>query len=336
MCLSVDVSYEEIMLDRGLVTWHHTAKMSLGPYIDIARPSHWTKNVFLVPGILLAMFFKELAFADLPLVSILIGFVSACLVASSNYVLNEILDAETDKFHPDKKERPIPSGRVSIPLAYAEYIILGVVGLALAYLVSKALLASVLFLWIMGGLYNVPPIRLKDKPYFDVVSESVNNPIRLAIGWYATGLTEHPTLSAIFAYWMFGAFLMAVKRFAEYRHIDNKSQAENYRKSFKHYNEEYLQMSILFYVCLFGMFSGVFIARYRMELILAVPMVGVAISQYLHVGYKENSPVQHPEKLYKDKKLMMVVGLAFLLCVFLLLYDIPALGELFAPAIEAP
>ena len=54
----------------------------------------------------------------------LLGISSICLIASSYYVINEILDAPSDKHHPEKKHRPIPSGRVKIQIAYAEWLVL--------------------------------------------------------------------------------------------------------------------------------------------------------------------------------------------------------------------
>ncbi len=55
------------------------------------------------------------------------------MVASSNYVINEILDGPKDAMHPIKKNRPVPSGRVSILVGYMEWLLLAVVGLGVAY-----------------------------------------------------------------------------------------------------------------------------------------------------------------------------------------------------------
>jgi decaprenyl-phosphate phosphoribosyltransferase len=309
--------------------------MNMKPYIDIARPDHWAKNIFILPGVLIAMFFMDLPWQTLFSGPVLLAIAATCLVASANYVINEILDAETDRFHPEKKKRPIPAGLVVLSKAYLEYLLLAVVGVGLAFLVNVRVGGAVTALLIMGIFYNVRPFRLKDRPYMDVLSESVNNPLRLMIGWYATGQAEPATLSIVLAYWMFGAFLMAVKRFAEYRHINDPEVARSYRESFRHYTEEYLLLSILFYATAFGMCAGVFIARYRVELVLGMPLVALALAQYLHVGYKDNSVVQHPEKLYHDKKLMVVVGLALVVCMALLFLDFPGLERFFEPAITS-
>ncbi|MDO9541091.1 MAG: UbiA family prenyltransferase, partial [Kiritimatiellia bacterium] len=191
--------------------------MNILPYIRIARPDHWFKNVFIVPGILLAFYFAPDLVSLKTFAGIIAGFICACLIASSNYVLNEILDASTDQFHPSKCSRPIPSGQVNIGAAYFLWLILALAGIGSAFMINIAFGCSGLLLWIMGLLYNVPPVRLKDFPYADVLSEAINNPIRLALGWFSTGLLAPPPLSIVIAYWMFGAFLMAVKRLAEFR-----------------------------------------------------------------------------------------------------------------------
>ena len=298
--------------------------MKLLPYIKIARPDHWFKNVFMLPGVVMVDFFDAQAFTAGTWKGVLLGLLAASLTASSNYVLNEILDAGKDMVHPEKRNRPIPRGEVWIPAAYSEWLLLGAAGIGIGFLVAPAMGWMCLLLWVMGLLYNVPPVRAKDQPYADVLSESVNNPIRLAMGWYSTGTAAVPPLSALLAYWMFGAFLMAMKRMAEYRRMGDPALAAAYRRSFGYYNEERLIESLCFYGAFFGMLSGVFMARYRLELVLAAPFVAYAMAYYMHLGFKPDSPVQYPEKLYRQKKLMLLAILAFGACAVLLFVDIPA------------
>ena len=74
------------------------------PYIKIARPDHWIKQLFIIPGILIAVFLlQDVVFSNLYL-NIIFGFLGTCFIASANYVINEYLDAEFDKYHPTKKK----------------------------------------------------------------------------------------------------------------------------------------------------------------------------------------------------------------------------------------
>ena len=102
-----------------------------------------------------------------------------------------------------------------------------------------------LILLFMGLLYNVKPIRLKDRPYLDILSESLNNPIRLLLGWYAVINLTLPPSSLILSFWMGGAFLMTVKRFAEIRSV-KKKYLQKYRASFKFYTENLLLLKSFF------------------------------------------------------------------------------------------
>lgn len=292
-------------------------------YVDIARPSHWMKNVFMLPGMLLAWAFEPSVATDELLWRIPLSIVCACLVASSNYVLNEILDADKDRHHPEKRFRPIPSGVVRVPLAWLEWIVLGAVGLGLSAVLGRRFFLSSALLLVMGLIYNVPPVRLKDVVYVDVLCESINNPIRMAMGWFATGFGAMPPLSAALAYWMFGAFLMAMKRFSEYRDIADPDRAARYRRSLGHYNDERLIESLVFYGAMFGMLSGFFIARYHVDLILATPLVAYAMAYYMHLGFKPGSPVQEPEGLWRQPKLVAIVLLAFAACAVLLVIEFP-------------
>ena len=84
-----------------------------------------------------------------------------------------------------------------MPIAYAQWIILGVLGLAMAAALNGPFFWSSLFLLVMGCVYNIPPIRSKDLPYVDVLSESVNNPIRLLLGWFAVDPVDFPPASIV-------------------------------------------------------------------------------------------------------------------------------------------
>jgi decaprenyl-phosphate phosphoribosyltransferase len=311
-------------------------------YASIARPDHWLKNVFMLIGVVLAFFYKPSLYAGFEWSKLLWGFAATCLVASSNYVLNEILDAPTDANHPEKRNRPIPSGLVSLPLAYAEWLVLGALGFLLAWMVNGPFLAAAVSLWVMGLIYNIPPVRSKELPYIDVLSESVNNPIRLVLGWFVVTSITIPPVSLLVAYWMVGAFFMASKRFAEYRTINDKERAAAYRKSFRFYNADRLLVSMFFYASAAAMFLGIFIIRYHLELILCIPLIAGFFAMYLRIALKQDSAAQAPERLFKETGLMLYLVVcvsAFVLLMFVrinVLYDwfnvipsdLPALWEL--------
>jgi decaprenyl-phosphate phosphoribosyltransferase len=302
---------------------------AIWPYVQIARVDHWFKNAFMLLGVVLAMFYEPSLVSWSSVAPLAIAVLSTCLVASSNYVLNELLDGPRDRLHPEKRHRPVPAGLIRPSIAYAEWLALAAAGFALALSLNVYFFASALTLWIMGILYNVPPVRTKEWPYLDVLSESVNNPIRLFLGWFALVTFRVPPLSLAIAYWMLGAFFMAMKRFAEYRHIGDRRVAAAYRRSFEFYTEELLLVSLFFYATACALFAGIFIVRYHLELILFTPLGAGVFAYYLHIGMLPNSPVQNPEKLYRQRGFFAYMLLTTLVFILLMFTSIPFLYDLF-------
>ncbi len=303
-------------------------------YIAIARPSHWFKNIFIIPGFVLGLLVVGQIPEGIFLKSIL-AIISVCLITSANYTINEWLDAEFDKFHPLKSGRPSVLGHIEYKFVLLQYVVLASVGLVSAYFVSTMYLVTSFVLLYMGFMYNVLPFRTKDRVYLDVLSESVNNPLRLLLGWFIVVYTFLPPSSLLIAYWMGGAFLMAVKRYAELRLISDKTTAELYRKSFKYYTENSLLVSILFYAMVFGFFFGVFMIKYRIEFLLSFPFFAILFAWYLQMGMGKDSVAQRPEKLFKETSFMMYCLFLIVLLVILYVVDIPSLHVFLSPIVTA-
>jgi decaprenyl-phosphate phosphoribosyltransferase len=301
----------------------------LKAHLRIARLDHSVKQVFILPGIVLAFTITKAHFDSKLAWKIVAGLIAATLIACSNYVINEMLDAPFDRLHPTKKNRPAACGLVHFGWGYAQWILMMVAGLAIASTISVGFTVSAAVLWIMGCIYNIPPVRSKDQPYVDVLSESINNPLRFALGWYIVTATVLPPVSLLTAYWMLGAYFMGLKRFSEYRQIADHTIASSYRRSFKFYREESLLNSVVFYAAASMLFFGAFIMRYRMELILSFPLIAWLMAVYFGLSFRHESAVQNPEKLYREPALMI----PFLLCsaalILLSFIDLPWLQALF-------
>jgi len=303
----------------------------LGIYASLARPDHWVKNIFVLPGVVLPFSVLPVSVDQALVWRLVLGTIAVCLIASSNYVINEILDAPYDRLHPVKRARPIPSGLVTIRIAYAEWVALMVAGMALALMVSSNFATVMAALWGMGCIYNIRPFRSKDIVYLDVLSEAINNPIRMLAGWYMVTDALIPTLSLLLAYWMVGCYFMALKRFSEYRGFTDRKQAIAYRLSFRYYTERSLLTSVMFYAAASMLFLGAFIARYRIELVLAFPLLAFVMAVYLDLAFEAHSAVQHPEKLYRQTLLTSSVAVCVLGMLLLLFIDIPPFQRWFAP-----
>lgn len=298
------------------------------PYVQITRPDHWFKIIFVLPGIALALFLKDTRPNP---ETILLGLIVACLTASANYCINEYLDAEFDKKHPTKYLRPAAQGLVSKHGVIIEYIFLVTIILFLSLHINITFfLFSLLFL-IMGLLYNVPPIRTKDVPYLDVISESINNPIRLLLGWSLVLPTVLPPCSFVLAYWSAGAFLMTLKRYAEIKRLHNHETILLYRPSLAGYSAEKLLSCAVFYAMNAALFLGIFLIKYKIELIILFPILALLFSWYFSIAQKHNSVAQTPKKLYYEREFVVFVLLLPVIFCILLFVDIPCLNLLTMP-----
>lgn len=298
-------------------------------YIKIARPDHWIKNLFIIPGIVVALLIFDKQPLSVSIFRFTIGMLATCFVSSANYVINEWLDADFDKYHPVKKFRPVVTAQLKGKYVILEYALLTVLGLGLSLLINKCFFIVEAWLLIMGILYNVKPFRTKDIAYLDVLSESINNIIRLLLGWFIVTDSYFPPFSILIGYWMCGAFLMSVKRYAEYRMINDPETAGLYRKSFRHYTEQSLLSSSLFYSMSATVTTSIFIIEYRAEYILALPLLIGLFLLYFNLSFKKDSVVQKPEKLYKEKSLLIYL-LLFVIILFILTFlDIPLMENYF-------
>ena len=207
----------------------------------------------------------------------------------------------------------------------------GPAGLALAGLAGRLMFFTAVVFALQGIAYNVPPLRTKDKPYLDVISESINNPLRLTLGWAMIDPTTLPPSSVIILYWAGGAFLMTAKRLSEYREIvasHGKDLLARYRASFAGYTETSLTVSCFVYALASSFVLAVFLMKYRIEYLLIAPVVIALFAHYLALSMQPGSSAQKPEKLIRERGLMALVALLTALFVLLTFVNVPALEPL--------
>ena len=207
-------------------------------------------------------------------------------------------------------------------------------GLLISYGIHLSVLWAQLVLLISGWTYNLKPIRTKDIPFVDVLTESLNNPIRFLIGWFIVADSILPPSSVLIAYWSGGAFLMGIKRFAEYQTVkglEGEEALSAYRRVFKTYTSERLLVSSFFYALLSAFMMAVFLTKYRIEYLLLFPVLSALFASYLRIALKPASRAQAPEKLIREKALWAIVFLLVVLFSICSFVDIPQLHILIAP-----
>jgi len=299
-------------------------------YLRLARFDHATKHVFILPGIALALLLRGDQEGAL-VFNIVVGLVAAVCAASANYVINEWLDRDFDRHHPEKSQRVAVQIELDSRIVYGLYALLAVIALGSSLMVNTAFTIIVLCFLLAGVIYNVAPMRSKERPYLDVLSESLNNPLRLMLGWAMVDSATLPPISVLLSFWFGGAFLMNSKRLAEFRDITaelGQARLALYRKSFAHYNEERLSVANLTYALLGAIFLAIFVAKYRIEYVLIFPFVVFLFAQYYALSLRAGSVARKPERLFREKRLVAATVALTILFVVTTYVDIPSLNIL--------
>ena len=269
----------------------------ISAYAQVLRPDHWFKNVFTVLG----------------------TFIS-CLISSVNYAINEFLDAAFDAAHPVKRYRPVPSGRIQVQslLLLGGVLLVFALGVAVAFFDKPFVIALLLFL-LFGLFYNVKPIRAKEVPFIDVVCESVNNPLRLVIGWFSVvSVTQFPPISLALLFWVFGAFLMTSKRLAELRYLG--ASANKYRLTYHYYSEGSLLGAMIAYLAASWGLLCWQVYEYGFAFCLSLPLGLIFTVWWFKLTYERDSVVKEPERLFTKPFFFLF----FAACVFVTTVSIMA------------
>ena len=143
--------------------------------IRAMRPRQWAKNVFIFAAL---VFDEQLTQPD-PLLRTVAGFVLLCLISSAVYILNDIADAEADRQHPTKRNRPIAAGQLSIAAALVFAIALAIFTLSASFALEPGFGWIVTLYFVLNLLYS---FWLKHAPIIDVMIIAAGFVLRVAAG----------------------------------------------------------------------------------------------------------------------------------------------------------
>jgi len=295
--------------------------------IRLLRVNQWIKNLVVFTAVI----FSGELFNRPALMETVGAFFLFCLLSSTSYVFNDIIDYPNDKKHPVKRFRPIASGRISIQEATFTVFILVIISLVLALLFSvKFFFISLLFL----ALHIVYSLYLKNHPIIDIFSISLSFMIRAFAGVVATGLSIPIWL--MFTIFFGSLFVATVKRDAELTAYGRDARASlmSYREHLLGFlTTTFATSTILaysFYTYFerisgerveFSEFFNQIIPQFeaRKWMMVTIPFVVYGIARYAQLLY-DKSEGERPEKtITKDIPLIVTMGL-WGLTVILLLY----------------
>lgn len=278
-------------------------------FLELIRVKQWYKNLLVFLPI---VFVGHLIFVDELLLTVL-GFVSLCLVSSSAYIINDIADREKDKKHPEKKLRPIASGKIKAGTAITISMLLLITSLLVATMLSKLFLYSVLAIFLITGIYT---FGLKKEPFADILAIAVNFVIRAASGAFIISVVISPWL--ILCTFFLSIFLSTGKRASDLSLLGKK--AAMHRKVLNAYSPQVssclLIISTAALIISYSLFSFMGI---HLFMILSLPFALYVIFRYLYFICSGSRIARQPEMAFKDKKLMLGIIL-WMVVIMLLIY----------------
>lgn len=275
----------------------------------LLRPWQWYKNLL----VLLALIFTW-GFIDLDSnIRILIGFVALTFASSFNYVLNDIIDAKKDRNHPEKRKRPIVSGKVSRFEAIVLALLLLIIGFILAYYLSTKFFITLLIFIILSTVYS---LGLKNIAILDVLLISINFVLRSISGAYIIDVVISPWL--VICTFLTAMFLSLGKRRGDQRFLGK--DAKNHKAVFKFYTKKILMTMIytiafllLLSYTLYTIFAG------KILLVFTVPFASYFLFRFIFHIKKGDSIARSAHLFIKDIKMLLVL-LIWGLIVFLVEY----------------
>ena len=282
------------------------------------RPRQWPKNIFLFA----ALVFDKQLFHSMAFLQTLAGFMLFCLISSSVYIFNDIVDIEADRQHPEKKNRPIPSGKLPLSAAWTAGILLTVITLGLGYLLDLAFAVVMLAYFLLNLAYSR---WLKHIPIVDVLILAVCFVLRVAAG-VSLIHTERFSPWIYIVMTLLALFLGFGKRRAELALL--AQGAGSHRKVFEGYTIPLLDQYIL-------IVSSTTIVAYSLytftapnvpanhSMMLTIPFVLYAIFRYMYLIQIKHAGGAPEEILLLDRPLQIAM-LLWALAVLAVFYLSPA------------
>ncbi len=286
-------------------------KERINLWISLLRVKHWIKNGFVFAAII---FSKNLFnYEDWALV--ILTFFGFSFIASSSYIINDIADKEKDKKHPLKKERPIPSGKVSIKEAIVVAVFSLLLGVFFLYYVNLKTLALGALYFILIVLYS---FSLKNIVLIDIITIAAGFDIRAVAGATAINVEISPWL--IVSVFLLALFLASMKRRQELLKL--KESSSFHKKVLKFYSVELIDQinpiltsTVLISYIIYTL-SPRTVSHFGSDMIYTIPFVVYGILRYYFLIYKTENLGDPTSILLKDKPLILNILLWLLFSIY--------------------
>ena len=200
--------------------------------VYLMRPHQWIKNFFIFTPL-----FFSFSFNQENIIETIIAFILFSILASSVYVLNDILDKEDDKKHPTKRYRPIASGKVNVKFASIIFGILSFISLLVAFLENINFFFILVIYFILNIFYS---LKLKHIVLVDIFVIATGFVLRVFAGSIIIDI--NPSMWIVLITFLLATFLALAKRRDD---VLLSNLGEKTRKNIDGYNLEFINASMV-------------------------------------------------------------------------------------------
>lgn len=284
--------------------------------INLLRIRQWYKGGVVVMGMVFGGKILDIFTGEFSTyIGIFLGFLVLGLISSINYIINDIMDIEKDKMHPEKSKRPLASGELSILTAILIiFCIIALIVSILWYLISQIIGedwmfwfgASIIALFLNGLFYN---LFLKNIVFIDIISLSLNFIFRTMAGCFIAKVEFSPWLYVIV--FEVALFLAVNKRISDLEYLG--AEAVNHKPIYSEYDIEILKnltqmMATSLFItytiyCIVDpviMESPVDVTHNRGFILFSIPVAFYIILRYLYLSKKIPEIARNPDKVIRD------------------------------------
>ncbi|ANE48911.1 hypothetical protein SY83_13155 [Paenibacillus swuensis] len=271
------------------------ANMMLNLLLEM-RPKQWTKNILVFASAL----FSGNIFLTSTFINAFLAFIAFSFISSTVYIINDIVDIEKDRQHPDKCKRPLASGALSVPAAVTSAIFLCFISLTIAFLINTEVLFIVMLYFIINLFYT---LRLKHVVLIDVMIIASGFVLRAVCGAFATG----GVITSWFILCILGLSLFLALGKRRHELVLFNDIPEKQRKVLQHYSVELLDQLMTVITGLLLMFFSMYAASQESGMMYTIPLAIYGVFRYYYLIHKKNGGGKPEEILLNDKHILATV-----------------------------
>ena len=286
------------------------------PLLKTMRPRQWTKNIFCF----VALVFDGKLFHLSPLVITSLGFILLCLISGTVYIINDLVDVEKDRQHPQKRARPIASGQLNQQVATISAVLLPLILIPLSFRLDIGFGFLMLGYLILQLAYS---FRLKNMVIIDVMAIAAGFVIRVAAGVVLVEVTR-------FSPWLYvcvtlGALFLGFGKRRQELVLALETGNQRTRSILSEYSipllDEIMAVVVASLVMAYSLYT--FFAPNLPEnnvMMITIPLVLYGVFRYMYLIHIRGDGGDPSEIILQDRPLQ-ITGLLYTITVVAILYQ---------------